>query len=268
MVIRKYHGLGNDYLVMESRSFPSPALVQAICDRHRGPGGDGVLVEVPGDGADYGIRIFNPDGSEAEKSGNGLRIFARWLVDHRGAPAAFSVRTPGGIARCAVGDHTISVEMGRARIAPAIDPSDLDLPGSIAVAVPVNVGNPHLVLFTDRADLDDLPWRIWGERLERDPRFPNRINVQIARIPGPGSAELRIWERGAGETLASGSSSCAVAAAAVATGRLGAGEIRLEMPGGCLEVAVSPELDLTLRGPVEEVCEIRLAGGWLATRSR
>ncbi|MCB9793991.1 MAG: diaminopimelate epimerase [Alphaproteobacteria bacterium] len=270
----KSHGLGNDYLVLDRGPAPTPAQVRRLCDRHRGPGADGVLVPTPGEGADHGLRIFNPDGGEAEKSGNGLRIFARYLVDHRGAPEAFSVRTLGGLVRCRVGPEQVEVEMGRASFRPEHVP--VSRPGPEVVEAPfevlgqalrctaVGVGNPHCVVFTESPDLDALPWAAWGEALERHPDFPNRTNVQLVRVSGPQALELRIWERGAGITSASGSSSCASAAAAVRTGRLSFGEVVLRMPGGRLDVRVDPDWQLTLRGPVEEICAIEPSEAWWA----
>lgn len=269
------HGLGNDYLVLEQGPPMTASLAREICDRHRGVGGDGVLEPVPGESADYGVRIWNPDGSVAEKSGNGLRIYARWLVDRRSAPAAFSVWTGFDRVECQVGPDLITVEMGRASLDPAAVPVTADAPvqddpwtvaGTDLQLTAIGVGNPHCVAFVDVEDLDDLPWRTWGEALEVHPRFPNRTNVQVARVVDGSTLELRIWERGAGPTLASGSSSCAVAAAAVATGRVRPGTLELRMPGGILRVTVSPCLQIRLEGPVEPVGLIEVDPRWLAAR--
>jgi diaminopimelate epimerase len=131
--------------------------------------------------------------------------------------------------------------------------------------VAVNVGNPHCVLFFDEA-LDDLPWRQWGAALECHPRFPHRTNVQFARIVDRGTVEIRIWERGAGETSASGSSSTAVVAAALASGRIDPGEISVRMPGGELQVSAHSGRSLLLRGPVEVIGRIHLHPSWLKRR--
>ena len=255
------HGLGNDYLVLEEGPDLDPALVREVCDRHRGVGGDGILEPMDGAGADHGVRIWNPDGSIAEKSGNGLRIFARWLADH-GAGAAFSVWTGHDVVRCVVGDE-IAVEMGRAVVG---EPEAIEVDGERLVIVPVDVGNPHAVVWRDEAALDALPWRAWGRGLEIHPRFPNRTNVQIARVIDRGTAEARIWERGAGETLASGSSSCAVAASGVATGRLDR-DVAVRMPGGTLRVRVGDD-GVVLEGPVEGVGTITVDAAWLRARGR
>jgi diaminopimelate epimerase len=269
----KGHGLGNDYLVMEEKDLPGPLSVAAItriCDRNWGVGSDGILLLVPTTRADFGLRIFNPDGSEAEKSGNGLRIFAKYLHDHgRAQRPTFTVDTRGGVVECQC--HVIdgrvnfvTVEMGRATFRPAEIPMTLpggaeavDVPltladGTALRATAVSVGNPHCVVFADR--LDEAAVRRLGPLVERHPAFPQRTNVQFARAAGRDAVEIMIWERGAGWTLASGSSSCGAASAAVRTGRCDHGRITVRMPGGELAVHVRPDWSLRLEGPVEEVC--------------
>lgn len=268
MELVKSHGLGNDYLVLCSGEAMSPEWAVAICDRHFGLGGDGVLEPFSTDKADYGVRIWNPDGSLAEKSGNGLRIFARWLVDERGAPCSFSVWTDACLVRCEVGDDIIAVEMGHARFereeALALH-EPLSVGAETLDIIAVDLGNPHCVSFYD-VDLDTLPWRTWGPLLENHVRFPLRINVQFARIVNRSTVDIRIWERGAGETSASGSSSCAVAAAAVATGRLDPGEVTVTMPGGTLSIQVEPGKTILLRGPVEVVGRMTFDPRWVGAR--
>lgn len=254
----KAHGLGNDYLVVETPTPLSPAEVRALCDRHTGIGSDGVLEPVPAAAAPYGVRIWNPDGSVAEKSGNGLRIYAWFLSEHRGAGRAFAVETAGAVVACEVDDTMVEVEMGAARIH---RDAAFEVDGDGLSAVVLDVGNPHCVVLVDASDLDALPWRRWGEALERHPAFPDRTNVQVARVTGPATAEARIWERGAGPTLASGSSACAVAAAAVHRGKVAPGRIGVRMPGGTLEVTVRPDLSVRLRGPVGPV-------GWFTLHPR
>lgn len=260
MILVKSHGLGNDYLVLHAWEGPAlhAAAAMALCDRNRGPGGDGVLEPVRSDVADAGVRIWNPDGSLAEKSGNGLRIFARYLVDHRGMAPDLRVEVASGVVRCRVDPDAVTVEMGTATLEPDQIPcrvqlfdTPLEVCGATLRATAVGMGNPHCVVFLD-ADLDGLPWRSWGAALERDGRFPNRTNVQIARILGPSLIEARIWERGAGETQASGSSACAVAVAARALS-LADAAVQVRMPGGSLSVTIGQDLSVTLRGPVEEV---------------
>jgi diaminopimelate epimerase len=277
MRLQRYHGLGNDYLVLADPAFPGglePALVRALCNRHTGVGGDGVLL--PGrnhDGA-VGLRIYNPDGSEAEKSGNGLRIFARFLVDHRGASRTLRIDLATEQVVAQVDEQWVTVSMGRARFEAdqvpvrdrGVNPMDraFRVLGQTLPATCVGVGNPHCVVFFQTENLDELPWRAWGAALEVHPDFPNRTNVQFVRVMGPGRVAARIWERGAGETRSSGSSSCAIAAAAVRTGRLEVGSIAVEMPGGTLEVDVAQDYTLTLRGPVQFIGTVQVAASWLA----
>lgn len=272
----KSHGLGNDYLVLDAKdlSFPlTPPAVRRLCHRNWGIGSDGILLLVESSKADFGLRIFNPDGSEAEKSGNGLRIFARYLYErgHARRPV-FTVETRGGVVECechlAEGRvASVTVEMGRATFrAPDIP---MNGPDREAVGVPLqaddhllrvtalSVGNPHCVIFTDR--LDEAEVRRLGPLIERHPAFPNRTNVQFVRVTARGRVEILIWERGAGYTLASGSSSCAAAAAAVKNGLCDHGQVAVVMPGGELMIEVRPDWSLRLQGPVEEVCAGTLA---------
>jgi diaminopimelate epimerase len=268
----KGHGLGNDYIVMDEADLPralDTRAIERVCDRHWGVGSDGILLKVPSARADFGLRIFNPDGSEAEKSGNGLRIFAKYLWDHGHARGrkTFSVDTRGGVVECTCHERDgrvtfVTVEMGRATFrAPEIPMAGpdreavavpLDLPDDSQVMVTaVSVGNPHCVVFVER--LDEAEVRRVGPLLERHPAFPQRTNVQFAHAVRPDTLDILIWERGAGYTLASGSSSCAAASAAVRNGHCRHGRVSVRMPGGTLVVEVRPDWSLRLEGPVEEV---------------
>jgi diaminopimelate epimerase len=258
--------------VIEERHLVVPLSIGAIvkvCDRTRGVGSDGILLLVSTSRADFGLRIFNPDGSEAEKSGNGLRIFAKYLWDHRHAKTErFTVDTKGGIVECQCHVHDgrvgfVTVEMGRATFrAPEIpmtgpDAEAVGLPlalddGTRLTVTAVSVGNPHCVVFTDR--LDEAEVRRLGPLIERHAAFPNRTNVQFARRLAPDAIEIMIWERGAGWTLASGTSSCGAASAAVRNGHCRHGRVIVRMPGGELEIDVRPDWSLRLQGPVEAVC--------------
>jgi diaminopimelate epimerase len=251
----KAHALGNDYLVLEEGGPLDAAMVRTLCARHTGVGADGVLEPVaPEHDADRGVRIWNPDGSVAERSGNGLRIFAQWLAD-RGPAHLFRVSTAGDVVTCEVGADRVSVHMPPARVGAA---EALDLGGVDLVFVPVDVGNPHAVVWRDELDLDAVPWRQWGAATEVHPRFaPHRTNVQFARVTGSELVEVRVWERGAGATASSGTSACAVAASAVATGRATSGRIRVTMPGGQLWVTVRDDV-LVLEGPVTPVGRIEV----------
>lgn len=278
----KYHALGNDYLVMDGtdRVLPTPAQIAALCDRHHGVGSDGLLWHLPGrDGADVALRIFNPDGSEAEKSGNGLRIYARFVFDCGVlARPTFRVAVGGEVVRCTLlaadatearppaagagpaAVATVRTEMGHARfLGGAVGMDDalrdtsrlrVDVAGESLDVTCVGLGNPHCVVF-GAPDTREALLRL-GPALERHPWFPRRINVQLVQPRSRGRIFVRIWERGAGETLASGSSSCAAAAAAHARGLCDA-EVTVQMPGGEVAVALHPDGAVTLTGPATPV---------------
>ena len=282
MRFAKYQALGNDYLVLEPGGDDlRPATVRAVCDRRLGIGADGVLVEdltpdggLPTAGAPavhgaHALRILNPDGSEAEKSGNGLRIFARYLWDRgRVGAEAFEVVTRGGLVRCQVRDagRMVYVEMGRAAFDAAAIPvagprrevvdEAIEAAGERLRFTGVTVGNPHCVVFVD-APTPELARRL-GPALEAHPAFPRRTNVQFVRVVDRGRIELEVWERGAGYTLASGSSACAAAAAGVRLG-LCDEDVTVAMPGGELAVGVGAGFALTMLGPVRKVAEGTLA---------
>lgn len=267
------HGLGNDYVVMDPKELTfklTPKAIKAICDRNWGLGSDGILALVSSKKADFGLRIFNPDGSEAEKSGNGLRIFARYLhATGKTKKKHFTVDTKGGVVTITLhvdrhGDASAAtVEMGHATFNPATLPCTLDVPELIHQTIEaagrnltftgVSVGNPHCVIFKStgqswtREELLAL-----GPALENHKLFPKRTNVQLAVPTGPKEIFILIWERGAGETQASGSSSCAAASAAVRLG-LVKSPVTVKMPGGTLNIEVDPNFELTMKGPVAEV---------------
>jgi len=279
----KGHGLGNDYIVIEAAHLPGelhPTQVTRICDRNWGVGSDGILLLTAAwDGADFGLRILNPDGSEAEKSGNGLRIFAKYLHDHGHAKKpTFTVATKGGRVECTchVVDgrmNLVAVEMGRCTfVAPEIPMNGparevvkvpLQVDGETLLITAVSVGNPHCVIFTDR--LDEALVRRLGPKVENHPSFPNRINVQWARVASRSMVDILIWERGAGWTLASGSSSSAVACAAVRNGLCDHGLVTVRMPGGELSIDVRPDWSIRLKGAVEEVYTGALTSDFMAT---
>jgi diaminopimelate epimerase len=267
----KGHGLGNDYIVINGDDLPAPLTVRQtarICDRNWGVGSDGILLKVPAwTGAAFGLRILNPDGSEAEKSGNGLRIFAKYLWDHGHVKKpVFTVDTKGGRVECQchVVDgrmNLVTVEMGHCTFAAPEIPMNgpdrdvvevpLQVGGETLLVTAVSVGNPHCVVFVDT--LDEVQCKVLGPQIERHPAFPNRTNVQFARVASRSQVDILIWERGAGYTLASGSSSSAVACAAVKNGLCDHGLLTVRMPGGTLEVEVRSDWSIRLKGPVEEV---------------
>jgi diaminopimelate epimerase len=254
----------------------TPANIIRVCNRNTGVGSDGILALEKSSSSEAKLRIYNPDGSEAEKSGNGLRIFCKFLFEHGYTEKSFfEIETAGGKVQAQL--HlmlgkvpAVTVEMGKATFDAKKIPvlgfegevveKKLNLPGHPVCEVTVtcvSVGNPHCVVFLE--DLNQLDIHKIGPLLEHHPQFPNRSNVQFAKVLNEKELEIRIWERGAGYTLASGSSSCAVASAAVKTKRTGK-NLTLHMPGGDLSIQVSDQFDLTMRGLVEEICVGRVSG--------
>lgn len=322
----KGHGLGNDYLVVEEGTAwrVTSAAVPRLCHRNEGVGSDGVVLVHRGTQPPFRLRGFNPDGSEFERSGNGLRIVASHLFrTGRVASDPFEVELGGDRIRMQVhgadgrGEYDISVHMGRAGVGAeavharpgvvigadrlAVDDAHREVAGRDGVgaaggsapegaggsggeddaggegesaaepvgqlsAVLVSIGNPHCVVFgesepwrsLERTDLDRL-----GPALTTHPAFKQGINVQLARILATDRIEFLVWERGVGHTTASGTSACAVAVAAVASGRLPPGEKTLVMEGGTLRVQVDDDLGVVLRGPVRAVCDGELDAGFV-----
>lgn len=284
MRLSKYQALGNDYLVCaESPEIDqrlTPNVIQRICDRHFGIGSDGILVGSvsPKEGA-FRLRILNPDGSEAEKSGNGLRIYAKYLWDlGLVAAAEFRVSTLGGMVRCQVGDngHDIDVEMGQVRFLsteiPMTGPPREVLRETIEVesasgntdtleVSAATIGNPHCVILRETLCAEEV--RRLGPLLETAPCFPQRTNVQFMRVADRANIEIEIWERGAGYTLASGSSSSAAAAVARRLGLVDE-HVSVHMPGGVLRIEIDDSFHVRMQGPASKVGDIELAAEFLA----
>jgi len=278
----KFQALGNDYIVVDPTRTPfdpDPKLVQALCDRHRGIGSDGLLLgplPVPEAPDAFGLRVFNPDGSESNKSGNGLRIFARYLLEAGHVKGeGCRIRTAGGIAEIhylAADGSKVQVDMGKPSFQAGDIPftaiashlevieTPLFLPSGPVTITAVSVGNPHCVLFPGQVSPAEA--QRLGPRIERHPDFPDRVNVQLVEVLDRKRIRIEIWERGAGYTLASGSSSCAAAAAAR---RLGLVDDRLQvlMPGGAIDIAFTDQGRILMTGPVLSVYEGRLNAGWV-----
>lgn len=266
----KSHGLGNDYIVLNQNEIEfelTKDAIVTICDEHYGIGSDGILLKVPSLVANFGLRILNPDGSEAEKSGNGLRIFAKYLYDYQFAKTKqFTIETPGGLVRAEVTEEkngkaqTIKVDMGKAifnspEIPVKCDNSEcidekLKLEHKNYEISCVSVGNPHCVILKDEMDEKEL--KQFGSEIENHPMFPNRINVQFAKVNSRNEVEAMIWERGAGWTLASGSSSCAVAAVVMKKG-LTDNDVTIKMPGGNLRIEIDRLWNIKMTGEVREI---------------
>ena len=276
----KAHGLGNDYLVFEAGDdwVLDSERIAAVCDRWRGPGSDGIVLLLDRTNRPFPLRMFNPDGSEFERSGNGLRILAAYLAgEGLVGEEPFDVSVGGDTVRLQVlgppvrGLYDVSAEMGRAGHGPeavGLDPEALDedhrleLGGAESPIVhPVSVGNPHVVVFPEVWNpelIDEI-----GPGICVHPAFSDGTNVQVARVLDGRTLEARIWERGVGPTSASGTSACAVAAAAVKSGRATSGRFEVRMEGGSLQVTVSAGMEITLTGPVQAVSTGSLTGGFL-----
>jgi diaminopimelate epimerase len=276
----KYQALGNDYLVIDPVDLMAPltaAQVRRLCDRHFGIGSDGILLGPSASGsARFALRIFNPDGSEAEKSGNGLRIFARYLRD-RGLVGGeeFAIETPGGLvaATVAAGGGSVSVEMGHVSFwsdeipvaGPRREVIDEQLvAGNRAFTIcAATIGNPHCVV--PLPEIGPELAREYGPLIETHPAFPRRTNVQFLKaLPGGDAIQIEIWERGAGYTLASGSSSCAAAAVAHRL-RLCGRVVDVHMPGGVLAVEIGEDFAMRMSGPVAKIAEGVLSDEVLST---
>lgn len=239
----KMEGLGNDFVVLTGPRHPTPDEVATWCDRRRGIGADGVLVVTGGDG---GVRMdyWNADGSAAEMCGNGLRCVARYAVD-RGlvAGAEFIVETAVGPRAVVVRADRVRAEIGSVRVGA----------GGVEVAgyhlVPVDVGNPHAVALV--ADCYAVPLAAAGPLVETDPAFPGGVNAGFATVIDGGRIALRVWERGAGETLACGTGAVAATAAARAAGLVG-DTVTVHLPGGDLQVEIIGDV-AWIEGPARSV---------------
>jgi diaminopimelate epimerase len=254
MKLSKWQALGNDYLLVEQAELTQPLTpdgVRQICDYHYGVGSDGLLEVVSTDGAQADIRIWNPDGSTAELSGNGVRIVAAWLARRSGAERVTLNVGPREIGASVGADGSIALDIGQVEVG---EIETLDLGDERVEFTPVSVGNPHAVVRRepDRGELLRI-----GPRIERHSRFADRTNVQLIRVDGPHDLTVAVWERGAGETLSSGTSSVAAAAAAVANGWCES-PVRVHLRGGDLLVELDAAGGARLTGPAEEICLVEL----------
>jgi diaminopimelate epimerase len=256
----KWHGLGNDYLLVEREELDvplEPKLVRRLCDYHFGVGSDGVLEILSAEGARADVVIWNPDGSTAELSGNGTRIAARWLARRAGTDEVTVAVGEREVHARMRGGLEVEMDMGPVEVAPV---EALDVNGTHLEFTPVSVGNPHAVIELDPAR-DEL-LRL-GPLVENHPRFPERTNVQLVRVDSRTEATAGVWERGAGETLSSGTSACAVAGAAVVNGWCES-PVVVHLAGGDLLVELDSDLRARLTGSAQEICTGELSEEWLA----
>ena len=270
----KSHGLGNDYIVMDLKKINfklDKKRIKEICHRNYGIGADGILLLVNSKKADFGLKIYNPDGTEAEKSGNGLRIFSKYLYDYKYTKKRnFLIETKGGIVHSEVilknkKIKDVKVDMGVASFESKKIPVKTKNKYSINQKIKVKnqsftyssvtVGNPHCVIFLKKAS-KDLALK-FGRLIEENKLFPKRTNVQFAQIISKNKVKIEIWERGAGYTLASGSSSCGVVSVGYKLGLLSE-KVEVIMPGGKLYIEIDKDYKLIMKGPVEEICNGQL----------
>jgi diaminopimelate epimerase len=268
----KMHGLGNDFMLVDCLSHPYDvdllvAHTVAWCDRHFGIGADGLMLVLPSKTADFRMRIINSDGSEPEMCGNGMRCFAKYLYEHGlTEQTTFTVETLAGpivpVLRLEASHVAgVCVDMG----APRLERAEIPMRGPAGKVVnevmqadgqtfgvtAVSMGNPHAVIFVN--DVARFPVELYGPLLETDPRFPKRTNVEFVQVLAPDYLKMRVWERGAGITLACGTGACATLVAAVLTGNAERAAT-VELPGGPLQIRWSDEDNhVYMTGPAEEV---------------
>jgi diaminopimelate epimerase len=255
MQFSKWHGLGNDYLLVERAelAFPlTPERVRKLCDYHFGVGSDGIVEVTAANGDKAEVVIWNPDGSTAELSGNGTRIAARWLARRSGASEVRIAVGPREVVATMRNGKQVEMDVGTVEVG---EPETIDVAGEKVELVPVSVGNPHAVIRRE-PERDEL-LRL-GPLVETHERFPERTNVQLVRVDGPGDVSVGVWERGAGETLSSGTSAVAVAGAAVRHGWCRS-PVTVHLAGGDLAVALDESLRARLIGPAEEICRLELS---------
>jgi diaminopimelate epimerase len=254
MRLSKWQALGNDYLLVEPAELTEPLtpdLVRRVCDYHFGVGSDGLLELVSVDGAAAELRVWNPDGSIAELSGNGARIAAAWLSRRSGAERVELQVGERIVGALVAKDGVVQLDVGPVAVG---EPETLDLDGEEVEFTAVSVGNPHAVV---RREPEPADLRRLGPRIEAHARFPDRTNVQLVRVDGPHDITVGVWERGAGETLSSGTSSVAAAAASVANGWCES-PIDVHLPGGDLRVELDADYNARLIGPAAEICRVEL----------
>ena len=258
MHFTKMHGLGNDYLYVYGE-VPSniEGLSKKLSDRHFGAGSDGMIYISPSAIADFNMRIFNADGSEAKMCGNGIRCLGKYVYDKGYTDKKeLTVETLSGIKTLTLdvsfGKVTgVTVDMGQA--IPSEDMT-LNIDGETVVLTPVSVGNPHAVIFVD--DIEQAPLLTLGPKIERHEAFLDGVNVEFVQVIGDGELRMRVWERGSGVTLACGTGACASAAAAVKKAYCAFCEpISVHLDGGTLKISVMPDGKVMMTGPAEFVSE-------------
>jgi diaminopimelate epimerase len=269
----KYHGLGNDFILIDNRHSSEPCLTPEraveMCDRHFGIGADGVIFALPGqDGTDYSMRIFNSDGSEPEMCGNGIRCLGQFLADLETADQGtaheqYRIHTLSGVMTPKLeAKGQVTVDMGMPHLLAseipttivAADQKAIDQPLEVADQIwqvtCVSMGNPHCITFVD--DVSAIPLEQIGPKFEHHPVFPQRINTEFIEVVRSDYLKMRVWERGAGITLACGTGACASLVAGVLNGRCDR-RATIELPGGCLDIEWATNDRIYMTGPAKRV---------------
>lgn len=280
MRFTKMEGLGNAYVLVNGFHFEErldlgrlPELSVALSDRNFGVGSDGLIVVLPSEKADFQMRIFNADGSEAEMCGNGIRCFTRYVFERRlTGKMRLQVETGAGIIRPEIVDDSrnfrVRVDMGEPRLAPGEIPvrgegpgpvtdHELEAAGKRFAGVAVSMGNPHYVCFV--GNVNEVNLEEVGRPIETHPDFPRRVNVHFAQILGPGEIKMRTWERGSGVTMACGTGACATLVAAALTGK-SSRKALVHLPGGDLEIEWADNNHVFMTGPANFICDGNFLG--------
>ncbi len=252
MIFSKWHGLGNDFILVDmtlNPSFSAHSHAIALCDRHRGIGADGLVTIKPLSQRDVEMRIFNADGSEAEMCGNASRCVGMYIRHNIGPGSEpVNLHTRSGIVRLTVLQNAVRVDMGEPRL--IARNQQISLPGMEITGTSVSMGNPHFVVFVPSLEKTDIT--ALGPALEKHPLFPNGTNVEFAEIITPEIIRMRVWERGCGITMACGTGSCATAFAGLLSGLSGQ-NATLRLDGGDLQITCGKDNHIHMTGPATEV---------------
>ena len=258
MHFTKMHGLGNDYLYVYGDVPDNIAeLSRKLSDRHFGAGSDGMIYISPSRVADFKMRIFNADGSEAKMCGNGIRCVGKYVYDKGYTDKTqLTIETLSGIKKLAMQTSSgkvknVTVNMGQAVVS---EPMELTVDKRTIIGIPVSVGNPHFVVFVQ--DAGTVPLETLGPKIEKHPMFPDGVNVEFVQVRSETNLRMRVWERGSGVTMACGTGSCASVAAAVKNGFCHANEaVSVELDGGVLKITVDHKGNVQMNGPAEWIYE-------------
>lgn len=264
----KYQGLGNDFILIDNRTQPEPMLsleqARQVCDRNFGVGGDGIIFLLPSTRQPHAMRIFNSDGSEAQMCGNGIRCLAKFMreLNIPTEDGGYAIETKAGLIVPRFDGEQVTVDMGPPRLMAEEIPTTLVPKGEKVLNLPlpepwsrftvttVSMGNPHAVIFVD--DLEQVELANWGPAIESHPAFPERINVHFVQVLHPTHLKVKVWERGAGPTLACGTGACAILVAAVLNQKAEK-RATVELPGGPLEIYWDDGHHVFMTGPAQRV---------------